>query len=134
MLLLNFAHPLPEAQKDLIQQQVGQAVQRVIEAKAQFDHHRPFAAQVAELIDGVGLTSEDWQTQPILLNPPSLTAIACIVLAELHGRMGYFPPVLASSTGGRLGAAPVRSGGSHQLAGGAGSGKGEEVRLISNAE
>ena len=94
MLLLNFAHPLSEVQKDFIQQQAGQAVQRVIEAKAQFDHHRPFAAQVAELIDSVGLTSEDWQTQPILLNPPSLTAIACIVLAELHGRMGYFPPVL----------------------------------------
>ena len=94
MLLLNFAHPLSEVQKDSIQQQAGQAVRRVIESKAQFDHHRPFAAQVAELIDGVGLTSEEWQTQPILLNPPSLTAIACIVLAELHGRMGYFPPVL----------------------------------------
>ena len=94
MLLLNFAHPLSETQKDLIQQQAGQAVQRVIETKVHFDHHRPFTAQVTELIDGVGLTSEEWQTQPILLNPPSLTAIACIVLAELHGRMGYFPPVL----------------------------------------
>jgi hypothetical protein len=94
MLLLNFAHPLSETQKDLIQQQTGQAVQRVIEAKAHFDYQRPFATQVTELIDGVGLTSEEWQTQPILLNPPSLTAIASIVLAELHGRMGYFPPVL----------------------------------------
>ena len=94
MLLLNFAHPLSEAQRDLLQQQAGQPVLRVIEAKAQFDHQRPFAAQVTELIDGVGLSSEDWQTQPILLNPPSLAAIACIVLAELHGRMGYFPPVV----------------------------------------
>ena len=49
MLLLNFAHPLSEAQKDLLQQQAGQPVQRVIEAKAQFDHQRPFAAQVTEL-------------------------------------------------------------------------------------
>ena len=29
-----------------------------------------------------------------LINPPGLSPIACLVLAELHGRMGYFPPIL----------------------------------------
>jgi hypothetical protein len=40
------------------------------------------------------LSAEDMQTQPILINPPSLNFITALVLAELHGRMGYFPPVI----------------------------------------
>jgi hypothetical protein len=30
----------------------------------------------------------------MLANPPSLNVIAVTLLAELHGRMGYFPPVV----------------------------------------
>jgi hypothetical protein len=30
----------------------------------------------------------------LLINPPSLSAIAVLVLAELHGRMGYFPSII----------------------------------------
>jgi hypothetical protein len=40
------------------------------------------------------LSSEELQTKPILVNLPSLNTIAALLLAELHGRMGYFPPVL----------------------------------------
>ena len=36
----------------------------------------------------------EWQSEPILVILPSLTTIAAAVLAELHGRMGYFPPVV----------------------------------------
>lgn len=46
------------------------------------------------LLDTVGLSSQEWQTLPILINLPSLKVIAAIRLAELHGRMGYFPTVL----------------------------------------
>ena len=53
-----------------------------------------FAGQVRALADGVGLTSADWQTRRLLVNPPTLHVIAATLLAELHGRMGYFPPVL----------------------------------------
>lgn len=28
---------------------------------------------------------------PILVNPPSLNYSAALLIAELHGRMGYFP-------------------------------------------
>jgi hypothetical protein len=40
------------------------------------------------------LTPEEWQTAPLLVVLPSLNYIAAIVLAELHGRMGYFPSVV----------------------------------------
>jgi len=40
------------------------------------------------------LAPQEWQTASILVNPPSLNFITALVLAELHGRMGYFPPVV----------------------------------------
>jgi len=45
-------------------------------------------------VDGAGLTAEEWQTLPLLVNPPSLSVIAGLVLAEIHGRAGYFPAVV----------------------------------------
>ena len=37
----------------------------------------------------LGRYSESW-----LVNPPSLNFSAAALLAELHGRLGYFPPCL----------------------------------------
>jgi hypothetical protein len=45
-------------------------------------------------LDRVGLTSQEWQTLPILVNLPSLNVIAAVLLAELHGRTGHFPAVI----------------------------------------
>ncbi|MCS6846984.1 MAG: CRISPR-associated protein Csx15, partial [Anaerolineae bacterium] len=43
---------------------------------------------------GIGLTPQQWQTERILVNLPSLNFIAACLLAELHGRMGYFPTIV----------------------------------------
>jgi hypothetical protein len=48
---------------------------------------------VRALVDAVGLTPQEWQTAPLVVIPPALNFIAVIVLAELHGRVGYFPTV-----------------------------------------
>ena len=45
-------------------------------------------------MDEAALPGETYQNAPILVNPPSLNFITALLLAELHGRMGYFPPVL----------------------------------------
>ncbi len=94
MFVLNFTHPLTPAQLETVETITGQKVERVVEARAQFDHEKPFAPQVRALADQVTLTPEQWQTSPLLVNPPSLHVIAAAVLAELHGRMGYFPSIL----------------------------------------
>jgi hypothetical protein len=49
---------------------------------------------VAVLVERAGLSPAEWQTLPLLINPPSLNFIAVALLAELHGRCGYFPAVL----------------------------------------
>ena len=94
MIILNFSHPLTEEHIGQIEALTGQGVERVIEVKTQFDHRRPFAEQVRELVDSVGFSPQEWQTLPLIINPPALNFIAATLLAELHGRMGYFPSVL----------------------------------------
>ncbi|MGQ9628541.1 MAG: CRISPR-associated protein Csx15 [Anaerolineae bacterium] len=94
MILLNFSHPLTSEQLAQIEELTGQKVAEVRHVPIQFDHQRPFAPQVKELAEACELTSEEWQTRPILIVPPSLNFIACVLLAELHGRMGYFPPIV----------------------------------------
>jgi len=96
--ILNFTHPLtPEqlAQIEALMAPVyagaGRSVARTIEIPAQFDIQEAFAPQVVALVDACGLTPAEWQTTPLLIVPPALNFIAVTLLAELHGRMGYFP-------------------------------------------
>ena len=94
MLVLNFAHPITEEQRAQIEALTGQSVDRVVEVPSHIDVQQPIEPQVRALADAVGLSSREWQTLPILVNPPSLNFSAVALLAELHGRMGYFPPIV----------------------------------------
>jgi len=94
MILINFSHPVTEAHRTQIEVMVATAIARTVDVPTQFDEQRPFAPQLVEMLAATGLTSEEWQTEPILVVLPSLNFIAAVLLAELHGRMGYFPPVV----------------------------------------
>jgi hypothetical protein len=94
MLLLNFGHPLTEAQLARIRELAGREIEGVVAVPTQFEHGRPFDEQVCELLAMVPLTPEQWQTTTLLVNPPSLAPIAAVLLAEIHGRSGYFPAIV----------------------------------------
>jgi len=94
MLLLNFSHPLTDAHLARIRELVGRDIERVIAVPTQFDHARPFDEQVRDLLAPVPLTPEQWQTTPLIINPPSLSPIVAVLLAEIHGRSGFFPTIL----------------------------------------
>ena len=96
MIVLNFSHPITTAQHEAISNLSGYKIEmgNVKELNTQFDQAKPFAQQAAVLIESVCLSSEQWQTERILVNLPSLNVIAALLLAELHGRMGYFPSVI----------------------------------------
>lgn len=94
MLLLNFSHPLSLDQEDQLEAITGQPIRRTINAMPQFDERQPFEPQLAALLDQIELTPEQWQTEPILVILPALNFIAGALLANLHGRMGYFPHVV----------------------------------------
>lgn len=94
MLLLNFSHPITPAQQAQIEALTGAAIVRVIPAMPQFDEQQPFDSQLESLLAEIDLTPAQWQGEPILVVLPSLNFIAAALLAEMHGRMGYFPPVV----------------------------------------
>lgn len=94
MILLNFSHPLTPEQIAQVQELTGQPVDQVISLPVQFNNEEPFLPQLAALVDQIPLNQQDLQTRPILINPPSLNFITALLLAELHGRMGYFPPII----------------------------------------
>lgn len=91
MIVINFTHPLTAEHLSSVEALSGQPVERVIEVPVHFDHARPFASQVVELVEAMGLTAQQWQTETIVIVPPALNFAAVALLAELHGRMGYFP-------------------------------------------
>ncbi len=94
MLLLNFSHPLTEDQRAQIEALTGQTIAEVRRIPSQMDVAQPFEAQVAKQVEALGLTPEEWQTRSILIVPPALNFSAAVLLAHLHGRMGYFPPIV----------------------------------------
>lgn len=94
MILLNFSHPLTPAQLDEIERLIGQPVTEQVELPVQFENDAPFLPQLEALMERLTVDPARLQTEPVVVNLPSLNFIAALVLAEFHGRMGYFPPVL----------------------------------------
>lgn len=94
MILLNFSHPLTQAQLDQVATLTGNLIEAVHTIPVQFDNNQAFLHQLAALTAAIPLTAEELQTQQLLVNLPSYNFVAALLLAELHGRMGYFPPII----------------------------------------
>jgi len=94
MLILNFSHPLTEAQLASIRQLTGSDDLREVRVPTQLDQQADFLLQIVALADACGLAATEWQTEPLVVNPPALNFVAVALLAELHGRMGYFATCL----------------------------------------
>ena len=93
MILLNYAHPLTAAQLARATELLGSEPE-VRDLGRTIDRAVPLAEVAAALADAAGLDATAWQTPPLVLNPPALAPVALALIAELHGRCGYFVPVL----------------------------------------
>ncbi len=94
MLILNFAHPLTDTQRAQIEALAKTTVEEIRTIPTQIDQSEPLEPQITALVDAIGLSSHDWQTRPILINPPGYAPAAFVLLAELHGRIGHFPTLI----------------------------------------
>ena len=94
MILLNFSHPITPEQQAQIETLIHQKIEQVLHIPVQFDHAQLYLSQLVQVMEKLPLNSQELQSAPILVNLPSFNAIAALVLAELHGRMGYFPPIV----------------------------------------
>ncbi len=94
MIILNFSHPLTATQEQAIVERTGLAVTTVQTVTCQLDNSAEFPLQIRRLINTINLTATEWQTQRILIVPPGYAPATAVLLAELHGRMGYFPSLV----------------------------------------
>ncbi len=94
MILINFSHPFSPQQIAQIEVLSGQSIDQVIDIAVQFDNLKPFLPQLQDLVTNIPLDPKSLQTEPVLVNPPTLNFITALLVAELHGRMGYFPSIL----------------------------------------
>lgn len=92
--ILNYSHPLTDTQLLEIEALSGHAVGEVVDLQRQFEDQDPFMEQLFELQEGIPFSSDELQTEPFLIVPPALNFLAAMVISDLHGRMGYFPPII----------------------------------------
>jgi hypothetical protein len=94
MLILNFTHPLTDTHKAQIESLANAPIDEIRTISVQIDQSQPLAPQVSAIVDAVQLSSQQWQTRPLLINPPGYAPAAFVLLAELHGRIGHFPTLI----------------------------------------
>ena len=94
MLILNFTHPLTPNQRAQIEALAHTSIEEVRTIPVQINQAEPLEPQITVIVDDVGLSSEEWQTRPLLINPPGYAPAAFVLLAELHGRVGHFPSLI----------------------------------------
>jgi len=94
MLILNFTHPLTPEQRAQIEALAHTSIEEIRTIPVQINQAEPLEPQITTIIDAVGLLSAEWQTRPLLINPPGYAPAAFVLLAELHGRIGHFPSLI----------------------------------------
>ena len=94
MLILNFTHPLTAEQQAQIEALAHTSIEEIRTIPVQIDQAEPLEPQITAIIDAAGLSSEEWQTRSLLINPPGYAPAAFVLLAELHGRIGHFPSLI----------------------------------------
>jgi hypothetical protein len=96
MLIINFTRPLTEQHLLGIAHACGSNRDALVERliRTSFIEDSQYPVQATKLIDRVNLSRKEWQHENILIVLPGHPSAAALLLAELHGRMGYFPPIV----------------------------------------
>lgn len=95
-LVLNFsAHPVMPGQRQAIQAKMGWPTLEVIEARlGNVPEDRDFVSEVLEYVAQIDLLPAEWQTCRLVVVGAGYAPAWSVLLAELHGRLGYFPDLV----------------------------------------
>ena len=101
MIVFNFSHKLSEKSEQQLVDLINIYTETenppqlaVYPLEKQYDEELPFAKIAKEAVDDLSKHVPGWEQMPFLIVPPSLNFAAVAILAEIHGRVGYFPSVV----------------------------------------
>lgn len=96
MQILNFAHPFTPTMLEQTAKLLSIPTEQITEHRVtvQIDRSQPITLEMSRIVDSLGFSSETWQTQAFVVNLPGLAIAAGVLIAEIHGRTGFFPSVL----------------------------------------
>jgi hypothetical protein len=94
--VVNFGHPLTQSQRDALAAVLDERAEAVQEhlVAVHLDLSAPMEAQLRNIVAGVKLSSQEWQSGRVVLALPGLAAAAGVLLAITHGLAGDFLPVV----------------------------------------
>ena len=71
MLILNFSHHLADNCQEQIEKLKGISIDEIRDIPMHINQLEPLKPQITTIVDASGLSSEEWQTLPLLINPPT---------------------------------------------------------------
>jgi len=93
MIIVNFGHPITDAQKQQLRALLQQEVE-VRDVPFHVNMNEPLPPQVRQVVTQVGLTPAEWQTKEFVIVLPGLSVGTGIVISEIAGRCGYLPSIV----------------------------------------
>lgn len=98
MILINFNRPFKPDQIKQIEALTHEKIERVIDfATAPLDGDQPVLPQLGKLLKSVSALKVELRSEPVIVHLPTQTYLAALLMADLHGWMGYFPRVIRTS-------------------------------------
>jgi hypothetical protein len=94
MIFLNFSTKFRQIQVKQVENLLHESIDRIIDVSLQVDSDIEMLPQFLKLTKNLRNISNDLRNDVLVVNLPSQPYLAALVLAELHGWIGYFPRIL----------------------------------------
>ncbi len=94
MILINCGVVFKPLQISQAEAFLHEPITRVINVSINVDPDQEMLPQFKKSMSKLNLTNLDLRAEPVVVNLPQQNYLAGMVLAELHARMGYFPPII----------------------------------------
>ena len=94
MILINFGAPFKQIQISQAEAFLHEPITRVVNLPFNVDSDQEVLSQFKKTLGKLKLSNVELRAEPVVVNLPQQNYLSVMVLAELHARMGYFPPVI----------------------------------------
>ncbi len=94
MILINFGAPFKPLQISQAEACLHEPITNVINIPFNVDSDQEVLLQFKKNMGRLKLSKADLRAEPVVVNLPQQNYLSVMALAELHARMGYFPPII----------------------------------------